>query len=173
MVAQIDSNTISPFLATQNRCTIVLTLIGDVCMFRKLSAFAAFAFSLSAHALDNQFICTFGSVVKVASVNTKEPKPIVEKNKLDKYTFVIDSSNPLKASYINLSDGLKVPLHAMKNGTAYIFAESNYAGNHFVVSVFADKKLSDGYNAVMSFHNDKPTDSNDFFAQSIRVGRCI
>jgi hypothetical protein len=97
----------------------------------------------------------------------------VEKVKGEKYTFLIDSTNPLKASYINLSDGIKVPLHAMMNGSAYIFAESNYAGNHFIVSIFPSKKLSDGYNAVMSFHSKDPTDSNDFYAQSIRVGRCF
>ncbi len=142
-------------------------------MFKKVISIACLSCALTAHALDNQFICTFGTTVKVSSLNTKEPKPIVEKSKSDKYTFVIDSQNPLKASYINLSDGLKVPMHVMKNGSAFIFVESNYAGNHFLVTVFTEQKTNDGYNAVMSFHNNKPTDTSDYFAQSIRVGRCI
>jgi hypothetical protein len=142
-------------------------------MLKRFTAMVLFSCAVTAHALDNQFICTFGTTVKVSSLNTKEPKPIAEKLKSDKYTFVIDSLNPLKASYINLSDGLKVPMHVMKNGSAYIFVESNYAGNHFLVTVFTEGKASDGYNAVMSFHNEKPTDTNDYFAQSIRVGRCI
>jgi hypothetical protein len=141
-------------------------------MVKNVLAILFFSCALSTHALENQFICTFGTTVKVSSLNTKEPKPIAEKSKSDKYTFVIDSQNPLKASYINLGYGLKVPMHVMKNGSAYIFVESNYSSNHFLVTVFTDKKSNDGYNAVMSFHNDKPTDASDFFAQSIRVGRC-
>lgn len=142
-------------------------------MLKTLSAIFLFAFTLSAHALDNQFICTFDTKVKVSSLNPKEPKPTVDKSKAEKYTFMIDSINPLKASYISLSDGLKAPAYVMKNGSAYIFVESNYAGNHFLVTVFADKKINGFYNAVMSFHNDKPTDADDYFAQSIRIGRCI
>jgi len=142
-------------------------------MTKKIFAIILFAFTITAHALDNQFICTFGSTVKVSSVNTKEPKPKVEKGNGEKYTFIIDSKNPLKASYINLSDGVKVPLHVMKNGNSYIFVESNYGGNHFLVTVFTEKKLSDGYNSIMSFHNDEPTDSNDFFSQSMKIGRCF
>jgi hypothetical protein len=142
-------------------------------VFNKLTAIVLFAFTFSAHALDNQFICTFDATVKISSLNPKEPKPIVDKSTTDKYTFMIDSVNPLKASYINLSSGLKIQLHAARNGNAFIFTESNIGGNHFVVSVFTEKKFRDGFNAVMSFHNDQPTDANDYYAQSIRIGRCF
>jgi hypothetical protein len=140
--------------------------------FRCLSFIPIFLAAFSANALENQFICTFGSAVKVSSLDTKEPKPLVDKSNSEKYTFLIDSIKPLKASYINLSQGLKAPLHAMKNGSVYIFTESNSSNNHFVVSIFSSKKLSDGFNAVMSFHSAEPTDSSDFFAQSIKIGRC-
>ena len=142
-------------------------------MLRKFLIFLFCALTLSAHALDNQFVCTFGNEVKVASLGTTEPKPLVAKSKLDKYTFMLDSAKPLKASFINLNNGLKAPLHVMKNGDAYIFVESNTADNHFIVTVFTEKKLSDGYQAVMTFHSEKPTDSNEFYAQSIRIGRCF
>lgn len=140
--------------------------------FSKVLAIIISFFSLSASALDSQFICSFGNTVKIASKNTINPQPIVEKSKNDRFTFVIDSVSPFRASYINLNNGLNAPLHATKNGSTYIFVESNYGGNQFLVSIFTEKKLSDGYNAVMSFHNENPTDSDDFFAQSIRIGRC-
>jgi hypothetical protein len=142
-------------------------------IFQRFIAIAFFIFIHSAYALDNQFVCTFGSTVKISSLNMSEPKPTVEKAKEEKYTFIIDSIKPLKASFVNLSQGLKAPLHAMKNGSSYIFTELNTSTNHFVVSIFTDKKLNDGFSAVMSFHSRDPSDSNDFFAQSIRVGRCF
>ncbi len=137
-----------------------------------LITFALSCFSFSANALENQFICTFGNTVKIASKNITNPQPIVDKSKSDRFTFVIDSVSPFRASYINLNNGLKIPLYATKNGSTYIFVESNYGGNQFLVSIFTEKKLIDGYNAIMSFHNENPTDSDDFFAQSIRTGRC-
>jgi hypothetical protein len=79
-----------------------------------LIAFALSCFSFSANALENQFICTFGNAVKIASKNTTNPQPIVDKSKSDRFTFVIDSVSPFKASYINLNNGLKIPLHAKK-----------------------------------------------------------
>lgn len=138
----------------------------------QLASIIICALSFNASALENQFICSFGNTVKIASTNVSDPKPIVEKSKTDRYTFVIDSASPFRASYINLNSGLKVPLHATKNGATYIFVEAAHGGNQFLVSVFTEKKLADGYNAIMSFHNENPTDANDFFAQSIRVGRC-
>ena len=142
-------------------------------IFHKLIVISLSFFSIASYALDNQFVCTFGSVVKVSSLKSNEPNPTIDKREIEKYTFLIDSKNPLKASFVNLRQGLKAPLHAMKNGSSYIFAESNTSTNHFIVSIFTDKKLSDGFSAVMSFHSNDPTDSNDFFAQSIRVGRCF
>lgn len=140
-------------------------------LIRIVAAALAF-FALTANALENQFICTFGNTVKIDSTTITDPKPIVEKSKADRYTFVIDSHSPFRASYINLNSGLKVPLHAAINGSTYVFVESNYGGNLFLVSIFTEKKLHDGYNAVMSFHNENPTNAKDFFSQSIRVGRC-
>jgi hypothetical protein len=142
-------------------------------IFLKIIVISLSFFTFASYALDNQFVCTFGSTVKVASFKPNDPNPTIVKSEIEKYTFLIDSKNPLKASFINLSQGLKAPLHAMKNGNSYIFTESNTGTNHFVVSIFTDKKLSDGFSAVMSFHSKDPTDSNDFFAQSIRVGRCF
>jgi hypothetical protein len=142
-------------------------------IFRRFILISLSFFSLTSYALENQFICTFGSTVKVSSLKPNNPNPTIDKSEVEKYTFIIDSVKPLRASYINLNYGAKTPLHVMKNGSSYIFVESNTSTNHFIVSIFTDKKLSDGFHAVMSFHSNTPTDSNDFFAQSIKVGRCF
>ncbi len=153
-----------------------LDIVENMTTARKLFISLSVLTAFSANALENQFVCTFGAETKISSISPREPKPLVDKKNLEKtkrrFTFLIDSNNPLKASYINLNDGQKIPTHVMRNGDAYIFTESNYSDNHFLVSVFTDKKNTDGYQAIMSFHSAKPTDSSDFFAPSIVVGRC-
>lgn len=129
-------------------------------------------YSVSAHALLDQYICNFGSVVKISSENIKNPKPLVDNKDLGKFTFLIESLSPLKVSYINLNYGLKLPVHSVSNGKSLVLIESNTSDNHFIVNIFTSKRLGDGYLAVMSFNNGSITDSNDFYAQSIRVGRC-
>jgi hypothetical protein len=129
-------------------------------------------YSVSAHALLDQYICNFGSVVKVSSENIKNPKPIADNKDSGKFTFLIESLSPLKVSYINLNYGIKSPVHSVSNGKSLVLIESNTSDNHFIVTIFNSKRLNDGYLAVMSFHNGSVTDSNDFYAQSIRVGRC-
>ena len=131
------------------------------------------SYVLTAHALDNQFICEFGASVKVSSTNINQPKTMVDRAKNDKYTFMLDSERPLKASYINLNNGLRIPLHVIKSGKTYTFVESAHGGNLFAVTIFTSKKVNGGYNAIWSFHNEDPTDVDDFFAQSITIGRCM
>ncbi len=144
-------------------------------MIQKLFAIVLLFNALSAYALDTQFTCTFGSEVKVASNVINQPSPIVGKAEKIRYKFFVESLNPLKVSYIRIGSSLetKSPIHAMKNGHSYIFVESNTSSNHFLVSIFTEHKVSDGYIAVMSFHNGEQTSSDDYYAQSIKVGRCI
>lgn len=140
---------------------------------KRLVLVLAFLLCGLAHAGGEQFTCTFGSEVKISSLDPAKPLPKVISGKPQRFTFMIDSYKPLTGSYINLDHGTKIPIFVMNDSGGYVFVEWNNSDNHFVVSIFSRKSLPQGgFPAVLSFHAEKTSGADDFYAQSIVAGRC-
>lgn len=122
-------------------------------------------FAPSANA-DTQFRCTFNSEIKITELNVKAPKSTIKKIE-DKYTFWIEKN---KASYINLSHGLKSDLDFMYQGVRLMFIEKTQSDNNFIVTIFYTRKEAEGFPAVFSYTGwDRKF---PFFNPSIALGYC-
>ncbi len=124
------------------------------------------SFGISAVKADVQFRCAFDSEIKVTHLDVKSPKSTVKKIN-DKYTFWIENK---KASYINLSHGLKSDLDYLYQGVRLMFIEKTVSDNNFVVTIFYTRKEAEGYPAVLSYTGwDR---SLPFYNPSISLGYC-
>lgn len=102
--------------------------------------------STSALANERQFVCEFTQEVWVAGAATTNPKPQVKAIN-EKYTFIFNGN---KSSYVNLRNGVKVPLNAVIDSQKVIFIENNVTNNHFVATVFLDRTNTRKFPAIMS-----------------------
>lgn len=115
---------------------------------------------------DTQYRCTFNSEIKVTDLNVKSPKSTIKKIN-EKYTFWVEKN---KASYINLSHGLKSDLEYLYQGVRLMFIEKTSGDNNFVVTIFYTRKEAEGFPAVFSYtgwNRDIP-----FYNPSIALGYC-
>lgn len=135
--------------------------------------FISTLFFSTANATARQFICTFKGGATISTNGIASAGNLNSSKDEEKFTFIIESKNPLRASYINLKFGEKIPLKIIKQGQAYIFVESNESDNHFLVTIFLDGSKNLEYLALKSFHFAKKVDASDFYAPQIRAGQCV
>lgn len=86
---------------------------------------------------DTQFICNFGSEVKLSKLNPTDPSPKVTKSS-NKFTFIVNE-NSATGKYVNLSHGIVSPILFYTNGRTATFVEKNSSDNLFVVTAFLDQ----------------------------------
>lgn len=136
-------------------------------MRKILATILLLSISTLSHSKDEQYICEFNTEVIIGNSTSDRPTPTVKKIS-EKYTFFFDGNN---ASYINLSDGVKIPLYVIKESKRIIFIEKNLSDHLFVIAVFTDKKsIGNQYGSVKSFISHGVTDK--FYDPSQSFGRC-
>lgn len=104
-----------------------------------------FAFNAIA---DTQFICNFGSEVRLSKPDLDNPAPVVDK-KTSRYTFMVNKAGT-SGSYINLKYGQALPMVVHFNGNTISFIEKNTSNNLFIVTAFLDKQSNGSVPAVFN-----------------------
>lgn len=123
---------------------------------------------LSAHA-DTQFMCSFGSTVKLSKLDQEDPRPIIEKDS-SRYTFIV-SNNSSEGSYINLKYGQVLPTYVYSNGNIITFLEKNSSDNLFIVTAFVGRQ--EGVFIPAVFTQNSWSKNIDFYHPSTSLGSCV
>ncbi len=97
---------------------------------------------------DTQFICNFGSEVRLSKPDLENPTPVVDK-KTSRYTFMVNKAGT-SGNYINLEFGQALPMVVHFNGKTITFIEKNSTNNLFIVTAFLDKKSNGSIPAVFN-----------------------
>lgn len=135
---------------------------------RKFALSALFAMFSGLAMAEVQFVCTYGSEVLVTNQNSERPETRVVPKKT-KYAFYVDMEN-LKANYVNLSHGSKMPLVLTVHPQMMVLTEDIGADNHFTVTIFTNRRKDELYPSVRSFHSfGLPV---EYYGPSISLGYC-
>ena len=117
---------------------------------------------------ETQYLCDYNVEIKVGKYTSETPIPRVNKSN-KKYSFFYDGKN---GTYIDLSEGLKIPLYVIKESNRITFFEKNGSDNLFSVTIFTDKKTKTGrYGSIRSFlsYGVEP----EFFDPGQSYGSCL
>jgi hypothetical protein len=97
---------------------------------------------------DTQFICNFGSEVRLSKPDLDNPSPVVDK-KFSRYTFIVNKAGTA-GSYVNLKHGQVLPIVVHFNGNTITFIEKNTSNNLFIVTAFLDRQSNGSVPAVFN-----------------------
>jgi len=131
--------------------------------FGLLSTLNAFA--------DTQFICNFGSEVRLSKTDLDNPSPIIDK-KTSRYTFMINKAGTL-GSYINLKYGQALPIVVHFNGNTATFIEKNSSNNLFIVTAFLDQESKGSVPAVFTQNGWTTKKDEPEYQPFISLGSCV
>lgn len=116
-----------------------------------------------------QFVCNFGSEVKISGSDIAKPRVDIKQGR-KKFGFYVDDRTG-KAEYINFEFGVKSPL-ATAGSSASMLVLTELAGgdNHFTVTIFLKKAKDGSFPSVFSQHSwGEPS---EHFRPSTMLGTC-
>ena len=128
-----------------------------------VGAFNAFA--------DSQFICNFGSEVRLSKPDIENPTPVVDK-RTSRYTFMVNKTGTA-GSYINLKYGQALPMIVHFNGNTITFIEKNTSNNLFIVTAFLDKQTNGSVPAVFTQNGWTIKKDEPEFQPYTSLGSCV
>lgn len=118
---------------------------------------------------DTQFVCSFGSNVRIQKLDQDNPQPIVEKAS-NRFTFMF-SNNSIEGSFINLKYGLVSPMFVYSNGQTISFIEKNSSDNLFIVTAFVGQQ--EGRHIPAVFAQNSWSKNIDFYRPFTSLGSCL
>lgn len=120
---------------------------------------------------DTQFICNFGSEVRLSKTDLENPSPVVDK-KTSKYTFMVNKTGTA-GNYINLKYGQALPMIVHFNGNTITFIEKNSSNNLFVVTAFLDKQTGSSVPAVFTQNGWTNKKDEPEYQPYTSLGSCV
>jgi len=120
---------------------------------------------------DSQFICNFGSQVRLSKPDMDDPTPVIDKW-TGRYTFMVNKTGT-SGSYINLKYGQALPIVVYFNGNTITFIEKNTSNNLFIVTAFLDQKTSGSVPAVFTQNGWTIKKDEPEFQPYTSLGSCV
>lgn len=120
---------------------------------------------------DTQFICNFGSEVRLSKPDLENPGPVVDK-KSSRFTFMVNKSGTT-GSYINLKYGQALPMVVYFNGNTITFIEKNSSNNLFIVTAFLDKQSNNVVPALFTQNGWTEKKDEPEYQPHTSLGSCV
>ena len=120
---------------------------------------------------ESQFICNFGSEVRLSKPDMDNPTPVIDK-RTSRYTFMVNKTGT-SGSYINLKYGQALPIVVYFNGNTITFIEKNTSNNLFIVTAFLDKQTNGSVPAVFTQNGWTVKKDEPEFQPYSSLGSCL